>query len=192
MIVIIGFIDQNDDRQSIYDEIDYYFVIVYLLEFVMKVVALGILGYFRDNWNKMDFGLIVISLSTDFAFSMFKVLRNARTVKATRIVRINKTYRLIRVLRSFRVPSNDPVFQVLQEAYHFPVEAVVERKELHPHDSALSESDSADYHGVGYDLSHLCTFRHDLLQHRPSRAPAEHYVRNLYSELTSNFGLYQL
>lgn len=103
VIVIIGFIDQDEDRQELYDEIDYYFVIVYLLEFGMKIVALGILKYFRDNWNRLDFILIVVTLTTDFAVSLFKVLRNARTVKATRIVRINKTYRLIRILRSFRV-----------------------------------------------------------------------------------------
>lgn len=103
--MIIGLIDQEDSHQEIYDVVDFYFVIVYCLEFAMKVVGLGIMGYFRDNWNKLDFGLIVLTLSTDFAFSFFKVLRNARTVKATRIVRINKTYRLIRVCRSLRVDS---------------------------------------------------------------------------------------
>lgn len=102
-MVIVGFIDPDDDRQSIYDTIDYYFVIVYILEFAAKIVATGILGYFKDNWNRLDFTLIVVTLTTDFAVSLFKVLRNARSVKATRIIRINKTYRLLRILRSFRV-----------------------------------------------------------------------------------------
>lgn len=102
-MVIVGFIDPDDDRQSIYDTIDYYFVIVYILEFAAKIVAMGILGYFKDNWNRLDFTLIVVTLTTDFAVSLFKVLRNARSVKATRIIRINKTYRLLRILRSFRV-----------------------------------------------------------------------------------------
>ena len=102
-LVVIGFIDGNEDRQIIYDKIDYYFVIIYIAEFVVKIIAQGILGYYRDNWNKFDFSLIVTSLTTDFAISLFKVLRNARTVKATRIARINKTYRMFRLLKSFKV-----------------------------------------------------------------------------------------
>lgn len=108
--MIIGFIDQNEDRQAIYDEIDYWLVIIYIIEFVMKVIGLGLFGYFRDNWNKLDFALIVISLTTDFAFSMLKIVRNARTVKAARIARtarIKRAYRLVRALRSIRVSIAD-------------------------------------------------------------------------------------
>ena len=165
VVVIVGFIDSDEDRQSIYDTIDYYFVIIYIVELAMKLVALGIFGYFRDNWNKLDFTLIVVTLSTDFAFSLFKVLRNARTVKATRIARINKTYRLLRVLRSFRVGSSDPpVFQVLQENSQLSDETTAQREELLPYDPSLSEPDLPDDHDPGNSLPHLCSVRHDFLQ----------------------------
>ena len=104
--VIAGFIDQNQDRQFIYDGIDYYLVIIYIIEFICKIMAMGVLGYFRDNWNKLDFTLIVISLSTDFAFSMFKLVRTARTARATRMartVRFKRSTKLIRTFRSLRV-----------------------------------------------------------------------------------------
>ena len=104
--VIAGFIDENEDRQAIYDEIDYYLVFIYILEFICKLMAQGLLGYFRDNWNKLDFILILTSLTTDFAFSMFKLIRTAKTAKATRMartVRFKKTTRLVRTFRSLKV-----------------------------------------------------------------------------------------
>ena len=113
IIVIIGFIDSNEARGELYDTIDYWFIVVYILEFLMKIVGLGIFGYFRDNWNKLDFVLIIISLSTDFAFTMLRVLRNARAAKAsriTRLVRAKKAYIMVRSIRSFRVAFDESVF----------------------------------------------------------------------------------
>ena len=164
--MIIGFIDNDDDRQAVYDQIDYYFVIIYLVEFGMKIIGLGIMGYFRDNWNKLDFVLIVVTLSTDFAFSMFKVLRNARTVKATRIARINKTYRLIRVLRSFRVADLDSVFQILEKDCCISSSTPDQRQELHPHDHPVLEPDLPNGHHSRDRLPHLRAVRNDLLQRR--------------------------
>lgn len=165
-MVIIGFIDEDVKRQAIYDEIDYYFVIIYIIEFAMKIIALGILAYYRDNWNKIDFGLIIISLTTDFAFSMFKVIRNARTIKATRIARINKTYRLMRVIRSFRVAVGYLVFQVPEENHTILLQASVEREEVHSHDFALSKSHLPNDDHAGHDFSHLRLGWHDNFQHR--------------------------
>lgn len=106
VVVLLSFFDTKPDRQAIYDAIDYWFVLIYILEFVLKMIGLGIFAYFRDNWNKMDFSLIIISLSTDFAFAMIKVVRNAKTAKASRIVKtakIRKNFRLLRTIKSLKV-----------------------------------------------------------------------------------------
>src|SRR3990167_9505718 len=100
--VIATFIDEDPDRQTIYDSIDSYFVIAYIMEFVLKVVGLGILDYFRDNWNKMDFAFIILSLTTDFAFSVFKIVRNVRTAKAVRVARTAKVRSSFRKFRFIR------------------------------------------------------------------------------------------
>lgn len=161
---MIGFIDGDEERQELYDNIDYYFVVIYIVEFALKIIAQGILAYFRDNWNKLDFGLIVTSLTTDLAFSMFKVIRNARSVKATRIVRINKTYRLMRVLRSFRVDCSNSVLQVHEEGCLIPVETFAERQEIHPYDLVVFKPHIPDDDSTGDDIPHLRAGRHDHFQ----------------------------
>ena len=102
-IVLLSFVDPSDDRGLIYSAIDNYLVVVYIVEFALKIIGMGILPYFRDNWNKLDFALIIVSLSTNLAISLFKIIRNARTAKATRILRtarINSAYRFFKVCKN--------------------------------------------------------------------------------------------
>jgi Ion transport protein len=169
IIVIIGFIDSNEARGELYDTIDYWFIVVYILEFIIKIIGLGIFGYFRDNWNKLDFVLIIISLSTDFAFTMLRVLRNARAAKAsriTRLVRAKKAYRMVRSIRSFRVALNDPVLPRPQKSVQLHPEAAQERAKVHPSDSVVPEPDHPNDHAARHDLPHLRSDRHDDFQHR--------------------------
>ena len=169
IIVIIGFIDSNEARGELYDTIDYWFIIVYIIEFLLKIVGLGIFGYFRDNWNKLDFILIIISLSTDFAFTMLRVLRNARAAKAsriTRLVRAKKAYRMVRSIRSFRVVCDDAVLPWPKKGFQLYPEAAQERAEVYPFDPTVSQSDYPNNHAARDDLPHLRSNRYDDLQHR--------------------------
>ena len=102
--IIIGltFMGLDEKWDNILVLIDQYFVYVYILEAVLKIIGLGILDYYRDNWNKLDFGLIVITLSTDVAFSMFKFIRNARSAKASKLVTSIKMKNALKVSRSFK------------------------------------------------------------------------------------------
>jgi len=65
------------------EKIDDYFVILYILEAAIKILGLGILPYFKDNWNKLDFFLIIATLTSDAAFNNFKFLQNAKNAKAS-------------------------------------------------------------------------------------------------------------
>lgn len=61
----------------------YIFLLVYLIEFVMKVIARGFLlqpySYLRDGWNWLDFIIIVIS-SAPLLF-LFSFLSSSCTSK---------------------------------------------------------------------------------------------------------------
>ena len=41
------------------DEICFY---LYVLEFILKIIGLGIIKYFGDSWNQFDFGMIIVSI----------------------------------------------------------------------------------------------------------------------------------
>ena len=185
VVVILGFVDTNPHRTALYDSIDYWLVVIYIIEFLMKVIGLGIFGYFRDNWNVMDFSLIVISLSTDFAFTMLRVLRNARAAKATRITkvaRVKKAYRLIRSIKSFRVGQSitSLVSALVEEVHFLHNETFEKRPEVHLHDRLVLQPDSTDSHSPRDDLPHLCSHRNDHFQYRLQHLRTQQQVREQY------------
>ena len=102
--IIIGltFIGLEESWDDLLVMIDRYFIYVYILEAVLKIIGLGFFDYFRDNWNKLDFSLIIITLSTDVAFSMFKFIRNARSARASKLVSSVRMKNALKVSRSFK------------------------------------------------------------------------------------------
>lgn len=61
----------------------YIFLLVYLIEFVMKVIARGFLlqpySYLRDGWNWLDFIIIIISCAP--LLFLISFLSSSRTSK---------------------------------------------------------------------------------------------------------------
>ena len=83
--------------------IDNWFDWIYLFEFIIKILGLGIMEYFRDTWNRFDFFLLVLSFSSTSAFSL--ILRNARAAKSTKLIkliRLQKAIKGVKCLKSVR------------------------------------------------------------------------------------------
>jgi len=71
--------------------IDDFFIIFFLLEALVKISALGTKAYFKDNWNRFDFALVVGSLPA--LLSAFLPIPN------TSILLIFRLLRLIRLIK---------------------------------------------------------------------------------------------
>lgn len=88
--------------------LELFFFIVYVIEFIMKFLALGYENYFKDNWNKFDFFLILfqaifyIALENFMSSSADKSLAASRVIK---IAKIQKVFRLFRALRTVKILS---------------------------------------------------------------------------------------
>ena len=102
VIIVVLLIGINENVDPWLERIDNYFVILYIAEAVIKILGLGLLPYFKDNWNKLDVFLIVATLTTDAAFNNFKFLRNAKNAKVSRIFSSLRLRNLLRATRSFR------------------------------------------------------------------------------------------
>ena len=64
------------------------------------IVALaeGCGGYFRDNWNRLDFVIVVITILSSLSFlEVMKGLRSLRTLRALRPLRVVSRYPALQV-----------------------------------------------------------------------------------------------
>ena len=66
IILILSYVDDDPEKMEVYDEIDDFCLYFYIAEFCLKIIGLGIIKYFDDNWNIFDFAMIIFSLFASF------------------------------------------------------------------------------------------------------------------------------
>ena len=81
-VLISGEIVQEEKDKELCDNIDFYFIFIYLVEVILKIVGLGPVDYFADPWNKMDFSLVLTSLIIQTTLSFLKVAKYPSGLKA--------------------------------------------------------------------------------------------------------------
>ena len=90
-----------------FDVCDTVFNIIFLLEAIMKIIALGFVfddsSYLRDNWNKMD-AIIVLCSFVDFHNTFQKYFKQNDSISSTEFL---KLVRLLRTLRPLRFISHN-------------------------------------------------------------------------------------
>jgi len=94
--MMLYFYEMPSDLESVIFWANIVFIIIYVIEFVLKISALYPKYYFADNWNRFDFLILVVSLifiSDDIAFINATVLRVLRIARLFRIVKTSKGLR---------------------------------------------------------------------------------------------------
>uniref|UniRef100_A0A1I7XSX5 Voltage-dependent L-type calcium channel subunit alpha n=1 Tax=Heterorhabditis bacteriophora TaxID=37862 RepID=A0A1I7XSX5_HETBA len=98
----------SDSKNTILEQIEYLFIVVFTIECVLKVVALGFLfhpgAYLRNAWNILDFIIVVIGLVSTILSRM--------NIQGFDV----KALRAFRVLRPLRLVSGVPSLQVVLNA----------------------------------------------------------------------------
>ena len=91
--------------------IDHIFILIFLVEAIVKIAVLKPKGYFSDNWNVFDFIIVLISLPSFINFIPFFSFINTSSFKLLRLFRLT---RLLRFLRF--VPRMDSIVNGLARA----------------------------------------------------------------------------
>uniref|UniRef100_A0A0K0E6W3 Voltage-dependent L-type calcium channel subunit alpha n=1 Tax=Strongyloides stercoralis TaxID=6248 RepID=A0A0K0E6W3_STRER len=98
----------SDTKNTILEQIEYLFIIVFTIECILKVIALGFLchsgAYLRNAWNMLDFLIVVIGLVSTVLSRM--------NIQGFDV----KALRAFRVLRPLRLVSGVPSLQVVLNA----------------------------------------------------------------------------
>ena len=81
---------------------DDYFLYAYIIEGIIKIIGLGLEKYFEDDWNMFDFAMIIMSLFSNFLYSVLTIVRSAKSVKATKILKLTKINRVLKAFRALR------------------------------------------------------------------------------------------
>jgi len=111
---------------------DYIFTIIYVIEFIMKLIAFGFRGYFKDGWNILDFIIVIISVvgmvgsfipSFATITNLMKAFRVARTL---RLLKITKYFKRLRILFKTAVYASI-LFSPCLRLPHFLVQIIYTR-----------------------------------------------------------------
>jgi len=105
LLSINGIIELNDEENEKVDTANTVFTIFFTGEVVLKVIGLGILGYFRDKFNIFDCFIVTISLiewivmsNNTTSFSAFRALSFFRTIRILRVSRLLRSLKYANVL----------------------------------------------------------------------------------------------
>ena len=102
-LAIDTYLPDNETINAVSDPIDYSFNALFTVECMMKVISFGFINdegsYLRDNWNIMDF-IIVVSSLLDMAVSsinlpFIKILRLLRTLRPLRFISHNLNMKIV-------------------------------------------------------------------------------------------------
>ena len=95
--------DPQESTLAILTSIDDQLLYVYTAEIVLRILATGIIPYFKDPWNQFDFLLVCISFGTDVAVNTLKIAKNARTARFLKISKLQRTLRITRSAKGVRI-----------------------------------------------------------------------------------------
>ena len=80
-----------------------FFVFVFLCEFILKILAYGVVGYFHTNWNRFDFFVVVVSIIDIFCEKMINIdkqfLQTFQVIRLLKVLRVLRIFRLIKIVK---------------------------------------------------------------------------------------------
>ncbi|CAH1794430.1 unnamed protein product [Owenia fusiformis] len=83
---------------------NYFFTAVFILEAGVKVIALGVLQYFKDRWNQLDMGIVILSLVGIVLEEMDTdvIPINPTIIRVMRVLRIARVLKLLKMAKGIR------------------------------------------------------------------------------------------
>jgi len=103
VILAMTYDDDPPFYELILQDLNLCFTICFIVEFCVKIVALGASGYFFIGWNKFDFFLVATSILELILNSYLTIVFNFLQLgsQITRIFRILRIIRIFKLVKSF-------------------------------------------------------------------------------------------
>jgi len=99
IIIFLLYFPQIEQNESglyyVLENIDHFFVVLFLIEAIVKLRHFGIKKYFSSNWNIFDFIIVIISIPSLLTFVPFFVNHNFSFLKVLRLFRMIRLFRVM-------------------------------------------------------------------------------------------------
>lgn len=112
VILSLNYEGSSQNYDSTLEDINYLFTSIFILEFALKIVALGPKIYLDSNWNRLDLFIVVSSIIEIFVSFVFNTSHSFLRI-GPQIIRI---FRVLRVTRMFKLIKKFKGLQKLIEA----------------------------------------------------------------------------
>lgn len=97
LILAVRYRGMSQKAEAAFIDLNYFFLSVFVLELVLKVLALGVLGYIDDPYNRFDAFIVVAGLIElgfrDSSIAVARAFRLLRVLRATRLITQQKSMR---------------------------------------------------------------------------------------------------
>ncbi|XP_010081233.1 PREDICTED: sodium channel protein type 5 subunit alpha-like [Pterocles gutturalis] len=99
--MVIMMAENNQNGKDVLNKINFFFVAVFTLECVIKIIALR-QYFFTSGWNIFDLAVVILSLISNGLAEGFRTLFSPTLLRIFRLARIGRILRLIRRARGIR------------------------------------------------------------------------------------------
>eukprot|EP00794_Sanderia_malayensis_P020465 gene20465-22481_t len=79
-------LEQKKNLKMFLNYCNFFFAIVFTVEFLIKLIGFGVIKYFTNLWNLLDFFIVAISLASLFGNPSLNALRSLRALRPLRAV----------------------------------------------------------------------------------------------------------
>lgn len=102
IILSMNYEGSSPDYQTILENFNYSFTVIFIAEFLVKILALGPWKYFKHNWNRLDFLIVFLSILDIILHSTSANTTNTFMRKGPQIIRIFRIIRVVRMVKLLR------------------------------------------------------------------------------------------
>ncbi|CAD8091578.1 unnamed protein product [Paramecium sonneborni] len=102
ILIVLAFFIEDQEILDIFNIFDTVFLVLYSLECLIKIIALGIKPYFQEQWNIFDITLVILQIIFDYILFNIVSENIAQSIKANRLLRLAKIQKVFRLFRAFR------------------------------------------------------------------------------------------
>lgn len=89
---VIGYYSEETQEKvhHKFDDIEEVLQWFFLAECIIKITTFGFLNFFRDNWNKLDFFLVISTFFIDVGFSALRIFTSFHMFRSIKVIKIVK------------------------------------------------------------------------------------------------------